>query len=170
MRFREKRGSKMGDLIRGKIEKDEFWDKNNKYFGGDLRDGEPRSRDEEAHESDYVASSSGRDEFDSDFDQTDSYQGKRGRKKGQKVKKRIKREGQGKARGRPKKPKAQRQEPPSDHEKSKPQPPEESKKIYKQLPVKPNDVFIVYKEIKKKKKAEQHQAPELSQENEGNGI
>ena len=31
---------------------------------------------------DYVQSSSGRDEFDSDFDLTESYPGKRGRKKG----------------------------------------------------------------------------------------
>lgn len=37
---------------------------------------------------DYEASSSGRDEFDSDFDLTDSYVGKRGRKKGTKVKRR----------------------------------------------------------------------------------
>jgi hypothetical protein len=27
----------MKDLIKGKIEKDEFWEKNNVYFGGDLR-------------------------------------------------------------------------------------------------------------------------------------
>jgi hypothetical protein len=46
-----------------------------------------KSEDSEDEE-DYQASSSGRDEFDSDFDLTDSYVGKRGRKKGTKVKRR----------------------------------------------------------------------------------
>lgn len=27
----------MKDLMKGKIDKDEFWEKNNVYFGGDLR-------------------------------------------------------------------------------------------------------------------------------------
>lgn len=38
MKFRAKRGAKMKDLIKGKIDKDDFWDKNKMYFGGDLRD------------------------------------------------------------------------------------------------------------------------------------
>jgi hypothetical protein len=82
MKFREKRGSKMKDLMRGKIDRDEFWEKNNIYFYGNLI-----NKDDDAHESEYEASSSGRDEFDSDFDQTDSYRGKRGRKKGYRIKK-----------------------------------------------------------------------------------
>lgn len=88
----------MQDLMKGKINRDDFWDRNCAFFGGDLR-----QKAEEEDESDYQASSSGRDEFDSDFDLTDSYPGKRGRKKGQKVKRRIKRQGSGRPRGRPKK-------------------------------------------------------------------
>jgi hypothetical protein len=37
MKFRSKRGAKMKDLMKGKIDKDDFWEKNNIYFGGDLR-------------------------------------------------------------------------------------------------------------------------------------
>ena len=73
----------MKDLIKGKHKKDQFWQKYQDYFGGDLN----RPEDSEDEE-DYEASSSGRDEFDSDFDLTDSYVGKRGRKKGTKMKKR----------------------------------------------------------------------------------
>lgn len=46
--------------------------------------------EESEDQEDYQASSSGRDEFDSDFDLTDSYVGKRGRKKGTKVRRRRK--------------------------------------------------------------------------------
>lgn len=88
----------MQDLMKGNINRDAFWDRNCSFFGGDLR-----QKIEEEDESDYEASSSGRDQFDSDFDLTDSYPGKRGRKKGQKVKRRVKREGSGRPRGRPKK-------------------------------------------------------------------
>lgn len=57
MAFRAKRGSKMKDLIDGKIDaKDDFWDRNKVYFGGDLK-----GKDEDEFESDYEASSSGRD-------------------------------------------------------------------------------------------------------------
>lgn len=73
----------MKELLKGKNRKDQFWDKYQNYFGGGL-DGEDDSDDLE----DYEASSSGRDEFDSDFDLTDSYVGKRGRKKGTKMKRR----------------------------------------------------------------------------------
>lgn len=73
----------MKDLMKGKHRKDNFWDKYQNYFGGDL----DRPQDQSDLE-DYEASSSGRDEFDSDFDLTDSYVGKRGRKKGTKVKRR----------------------------------------------------------------------------------
>jgi hypothetical protein len=75
----------MKELIKGKRGKDHFWDKYQDYFGGDL----DRPEDEEDLE-DYQASSSGRDEFDSDFDLTDSYIGKRGRKKGTKVRRKRK--------------------------------------------------------------------------------
>lgn len=77
--------------------RDDFWDRNKMLFG-DLK-----GTDEDEFESDYEASSSGRDEFDSDFDQTDSYPGKRGRKKGQKARKRAPRPSTGRPRGRPKK-------------------------------------------------------------------
>ena len=73
----------MKELMRGKSKKDLFWERYQGYFGGDLN----KDEDEEDQE-DYEASSSGRDEFDSDFDLTDSYVGKRGRKKGTKIKKR----------------------------------------------------------------------------------
>ena len=46
----------MKDLITGKIDRDDFWDKNKMFFGGDLR-----GRDLDQFESDYEASSSGRD-------------------------------------------------------------------------------------------------------------
>ena len=71
----------MKELMKGKPKNDMFWNRYQGYFGGGL-DGPEDSDDEE----DYEASSSGRDEFDSDFDLTDSYVGKRGRKKGSKVK------------------------------------------------------------------------------------
>ena len=83
MNFRKKRGTRMKDLIKGKHKKDHFWSKYQDYFGGDLN-----RLDDSEDEEDYEASSSGRDEFDSDFDLTDSYVGKRGRKKGTKMKKR----------------------------------------------------------------------------------
>ena len=70
----------MKELMKGKRGKDRFWEKYQDYFGGDL-DKSEESEDQE----DYQASSSGRDEFDSDFDLTDSYIGKRGRKKGTKL-------------------------------------------------------------------------------------
>ena len=73
----------MKELMKGKSKKDLFWERYQGYFGGDLN----KDEDEEDQE-DYEASSSGRDEFDSDFDLTDSYVGKRGRKKGTKIKKR----------------------------------------------------------------------------------
>ncbi len=66
--------------MHGRNKKDLFWEENCKYFGGNIL--EPESEDLE----DYQQSSSGRDYFDSDFDDTDSYPGKRGRKKGFKVK------------------------------------------------------------------------------------
>jgi hypothetical protein len=71
----------MKDLIKGKHKNDLFWDKYQNYFGGNLN-GPDDSDDEE----DYEASSSGRDYFDL----TDSYAGKRGRKKGTKLKRRKK--------------------------------------------------------------------------------
>lgn len=83
MTFRAKRGTRMKELMKGKHRKDQFWDRYQRYFGGDLNK-EEDSDDQE----DYEASSSGRDEFDSDFDLTDSYAGKRGRKKGTKLKRR----------------------------------------------------------------------------------
>lgn len=46
-------------------EEDPFWAQQGQNYFGDLEDGD---NDEE----DYVQSSSGRDEFDSDFDQTES--------------------------------------------------------------------------------------------------
>jgi hypothetical protein len=82
MTFRSRRGTRMKDLIKGKHRKDQFWQKYQHFFGGDLDQSED-SQDLE----DYEASSSGRDEFDSDFDLTDSYVGKRGRKKGSKIRK-----------------------------------------------------------------------------------
>ena len=51
----------------------------------------PQQEEDEDDQEDYEASSSGRDEFDSDFDLTDSYVGKRGRKKGTKIRKRGRR-------------------------------------------------------------------------------
>lgn len=85
MSYRTKRGTRMKDLIKGKHQKDQFWEKYQTFFGGDLN-----KPDEDLDEEDYQASSSGRDDFDSDFDLTDSYVGKRGRKKGTKVKRRKK--------------------------------------------------------------------------------
>ena len=85
----------MNDLMNGKIDNDLFWEKNCVYFGGNLKD-----RELEEDSEDYQQSSSGRDEFDSDFNLTDSYPGKRGRKKGSKVKKSR---GRGRGRGRPRK-------------------------------------------------------------------
>ena len=90
----------MKDLLKGNINKDAFWDKHCRLFGGDLR-----LREESEDEEDYEQSSSGQDEFDSDFNNTDSYPGKRGRKKGTKVKRRNL--GTGRKRGRPKKVKAE---------------------------------------------------------------
>lgn len=81
--------------MNGKIDNDLFWEKNCVYFGGNLKD-----RELEEDSEDYQQSSSGRDEFDSDFNLTDSYPGKRGRKKGSKVKKSR---GRGRGRGRPRK-------------------------------------------------------------------
>ena len=81
MKFREKRGTRMKDLMTGKFRLDNFWEENAKYFGGNLNF--PEDEDEEDDE--YEQSSSGRDEFDSDFDETDSYPGKRGRKKGSRL-------------------------------------------------------------------------------------
>ena len=75
----------MKELIRGKPKKDLFWEKYQCYFGGNIN-----GPDDEDDQEDYQASSSGRDEFDSDFDLTDSYVGKRGRKKGIKVKRKKK--------------------------------------------------------------------------------
>lgn len=140
----------MDDLIKGKIDKDEFWDRNNVYFGGDLK-----GKDQDEHESDYEASSSGRDQFDSDFDLTDSYPGKRGRKKGQKVKRRIKREGTGRPRGRPRKirqEESEEQEKSSEKQKKVEPVQKRNKKIYKQIPLKNSDVFIIYKAISVTKK------------------
>ena len=37
MKFREKRGSNMQDLMKGKINRDTFWERNCALFGGDLR-------------------------------------------------------------------------------------------------------------------------------------
>jgi hypothetical protein len=71
----------MKELMKGKPKNDMFWNRYQGFFGGGL-DGPEDEDDLE----DYEASSSGRDEFDSDFDLTDSYAGKRGRKKGTKVK------------------------------------------------------------------------------------
>lgn len=67
MQFRERRGTKMNYLISRKKEEEEdpFWAAQGQQYFGDLDDGD---NDEE----DYVESSSGRDEFDSDFDQTES--------------------------------------------------------------------------------------------------
>jgi hypothetical protein len=56
MAFRPKRGTRMKELIKGKHRKDQFWDKYQNYFGGDINKPED-SQDEE----DYEASSSGRD-------------------------------------------------------------------------------------------------------------
>jgi hypothetical protein len=36
MQFRAKRGTRMKDLISGKLSKDKFWEDNGKYFGGSL--------------------------------------------------------------------------------------------------------------------------------------
>jgi hypothetical protein len=36
MKFREKRGTRMKDLISGKYKIDNFWEENAKYFGGFL--------------------------------------------------------------------------------------------------------------------------------------
>ena len=46
----------MQDLMKGNINRDAFWDRNCSFFGGDLR-----QKIEEEDESDYEASSSGRD-------------------------------------------------------------------------------------------------------------
>lgn len=56
MSFRQKRGTRMKDLMKGKHKKDLFWDKYQNYFGGDLN-----QPDESDDEEDYQASSSGRD-------------------------------------------------------------------------------------------------------------
>lgn len=85
MTFRAKRGTRMKELMKGKLKTDMFWSRYQGYFGGGLD--EPEDEDDQE---DYEASSSGRDEFDSDFDLTDSYVGKRGRKKGSKAKKKRK--------------------------------------------------------------------------------
>ena len=36
MTFRERRGTRMKELIKGKHRKDQFWQKYQDYFGGDL--------------------------------------------------------------------------------------------------------------------------------------
>jgi hypothetical protein len=36
MSFRSKRGTRMKDLIKGKLRKDLFWEKYQTYFGGDI--------------------------------------------------------------------------------------------------------------------------------------
>lgn len=36
MSFRPKRGARMKELIKGKYKKDQFWEKYQNYFGGDL--------------------------------------------------------------------------------------------------------------------------------------
>lgn len=56
MAFRNKRGTRMKELIKGKHKKDQFWDKYQDYFGGDIN-----KPDNEEDEEDYQASSSGRD-------------------------------------------------------------------------------------------------------------
>lgn len=67
MQFRERRGTKMNYLINRKKEEEEdpFWAQQGQNYFGNLDDGD---NDEE----DYLQSSSGRDEFDSDFGQTES--------------------------------------------------------------------------------------------------
>lgn len=153
MKFRPNRGAKMQELMEGKISKDPFWERNCRVFGGDLRE-----RPEDEDESDYEASSSGRDEFDSDFDLTDSYPGKRGRKKGQKVKRRAKRESTGRPRGRPpkNKPKSESDEEEGSEkgekrarkkEKTNAFVPPSTKKIYKAMNSKSSDCFTIYKAV-----------------------
>lgn len=36
MSFRPKRGTHMKEMIKGKYKKDQFWEKYQNYFGGDL--------------------------------------------------------------------------------------------------------------------------------------